>query len=187
MAPSFLSIFSIYSTFLGGIKALWRRRMAISAAKSHDSIESVNAIQSNSHWAVPGWGCAQSPVPDSGEKNFSNLPGTPSKSLPSSGGSFLTVMLAQVLAYWALSSSHFSRPRLGIGLDGLRRAFWLTHATVDAFVRMDDEHIFALVEAVHRTDLHAIHVFALNAIFDDDVGHSLLRPAIRKAPHLNPR
>ena len=73
------------------------------------------------------------------------------------------------------------KARLGIGLDGLRRTFWLTHATVDAFVRMDHEHIFALVEAVHRTDLHAIHVFALNAVFDDDVGHSLLRPAIRKA------
>jgi hypothetical protein len=36
---------------------------------------------------------------------------------------------------------------------------------------MDDEHVLALVEAIHRTDFHAIHVFALDAIFGDDVSH----------------
>src|SRR5215212_1000185 len=38
---------------------------------------------------------------------------------------------------------------------------------------MNYEHIFAFVEAVHRTHLHAVHVFALDAAFDDDVGHPL--------------
>jgi hypothetical protein len=40
---------------------------------------------------------------------------------------------------------------------------------------MDDEHILALVEAVHRTDFDAIHVLALDAVVVDDVGHPRLR------------
>jgi hypothetical protein len=35
---------------------------------------------------------------------------------------------------------------------------------------MDDEHVLALVEAVHRANLHAIHQLALDAAFVDDVG-----------------
>jgi hypothetical protein len=46
---------------------------------------------------------------------------------------------------------------------------------------MDDQHVFAFVEAVHRTHLHAIHEFALNAAFVDDVGHSKLRAEISSA------
>jgi uncharacterized ferritin-like protein (DUF455 family) len=36
---------------------------------------------------------------------------------------------------------------------------------------MDHEHVLAFVEAVHRTDFHAIHILALDAIFRDDIGH----------------
>jgi hypothetical protein len=36
---------------------------------------------------------------------------------------------------------------------------------------MDDEHVLALVEAVHRADLDAIHILALDAVLGDDVGH----------------
>jgi hypothetical protein len=36
---------------------------------------------------------------------------------------------------------------------------------------MDDEHILALVEAIHGAHLDAIHVFALDATFDDDISH----------------
>jgi hypothetical protein len=36
---------------------------------------------------------------------------------------------------------------------------------------MDHEHVVALVEAIDGADLDAIHVFALDAIFGDDVGH----------------
>jgi hypothetical protein len=39
---------------------------------------------------------------------------------------------------------------------------------------MDDEHVFAFVEAVHRTHFHAVHVFTFDAIIDDDVSHSAL-------------
>jgi hypothetical protein len=36
---------------------------------------------------------------------------------------------------------------------------------------MDNEHIFALVEAIYGTYLNAIHKLALNAAFIDDIGH----------------
>jgi hypothetical protein len=36
---------------------------------------------------------------------------------------------------------------------------------------MDDEHVLALIKAVDWADLHAIGVFALDAVFIDDVGH----------------
>ena len=34
----------------------------------------------------------------------------------------------------------------------------------------DDEHVLALVEAVHGANLHAIHQLALDAAFVDDIG-----------------
>jgi hypothetical protein len=49
---------------------------------------------------------------------------------------------------------------------------------------MDDEHVLAFVEAVHGTDFHAIHVFALDAVFGDDVGHFLGAGALRKRDYL---
>jgi hypothetical protein len=36
---------------------------------------------------------------------------------------------------------------------------------------MDDEHVLALVEAVHWADLNAVGVFAADAALVDDVGH----------------
>jgi hypothetical protein len=38
---------------------------------------------------------------------------------------------------------------------------------------MDHEHVFALVEAIDRTNLDAIHVFALDAIVADDECHGI--------------
>ena len=61
---------------------------------------------------------------------------------------------------------------LRVGLDGLRRAFGLADAAIDALVGVDDEHVVALVEAIHRTHLDAVQVLALNAVFADDVGHT---------------
>src|SRR6185503_13655233 len=60
---------------------------------------------------------------------------------------------------------------IGIGHDRLGRAFGLADAAVDALIRVDDEHVLALVEAVHGADFDAIHVLALDAGFGDDVGH----------------
>jgi hypothetical protein len=36
---------------------------------------------------------------------------------------------------------------------------------------VNDEHVLALVEAIDRADLDAVHVFALDATFDDDISH----------------
>src|ERR1700722_10746689 len=47
--------------------------------------------------------------------------------------------------------------RFGIGLDRLGWTFRLADAAVDTFVRMDDEHVLALVETIDRADLDAIH------------------------------
>src|SRR5215475_5806854 len=63
------------------------------------------------------------------------------------------------------------QPRLGVRLDRVDWAFGFAHAAIDALVRMDNEHVLALVEAIHRAHLDAVHVFALNATFDDDVSH----------------
>jgi hypothetical protein len=70
-------------------------------------------------------------------------------------------------------------PWLCVGLDSVNRAFRLANAAIDAFVGVDDEHVLALVEAVHRTNLDAVHVLAANAALVDDVGQlSLLQKAI---------
>ena len=60
---------------------------------------------------------------------------------------------------------------LGVGYDGFSRALRHAHAAIDAFIRMDDEHIIAFVEAIHRTHFDAIHVFAFDAIIGDDKSH----------------
>ena len=36
---------------------------------------------------------------------------------------------------------------------------------------MNHKHVFTLVEAVHRADLDAVHIFAFDAVFGDNVGH----------------
>ena len=70
------------------------------------------------------------------------------------------------------------KPRLGIGLYRLGRAFGLAHAAIDALVGIDDEHVVALVEAIDRADLHAVHIFASDAVVGNDEGHrsGLWRP-----------
>src|SRR5208282_2123056 len=73
---------------------------------------------------------------------------------------------------------------VGIGLDRLDGALGLAHAAIDALVRMDDEHVLALVEAIDRADLDAVHVLALDASVVHDVSHRLLLlPSTGPAPH----
>jgi hypothetical protein len=60
--------------------------------------------------------------------------------------------------------------RLGVGLDRVDRAFRLADPAIDAFVRVDHEHVLALVEAVHGAHVDAVHGFAANAALVDDVG-----------------
>ena len=61
--------------------------------------------------------------------------------------------------------------RLGVGLDGVHRAFRLANPAIDAFVGVNHQHIGALVEAVHGADLDAVGIFAFDADFGDDVSH----------------
>ena len=70
----------------------------------------------------------------------------------------------------------FLKPGFAISLDGIDGAFRFANATVDAFVRMNDEHILALVETVHGANLDAVHGFAANAAIVDDVGQSGVLP-----------
>jgi len=114
-------------------------------------------------------------VPGSLEKYFSNLPSTPSNSFASGGWSFFWVMLGQLLAYSGVHLKPFLQPRLGIRLDGVGRTFGFANAAIDAFVRMDDQHVLALVEAVHGADFNTVGIFAFDAGFSDDVSHPVLR------------
>src|SRR5919112_5310244 len=68
----------------------------------------------------------------------------------------------------------FLKAALGVGKDRLGRALGLADAAVDALVGVDDEHVLALVEAIDRAHLDAIHIFAADAGIGDDVGHWLL-------------
>ena len=61
---------------------------------------------------------------------------------------------------------------LGVGLDGLGRAFGFTHAAVDAFVRVNDKHVFTFIKTIDRAHFNTVCVFALDAILDDNIGHA---------------
>ena len=71
----------------------------------------------------------------------------------------------------------FLKTWFSVRFDRVDRAFRLADPAVDAFVRMNDEHILALVEAVHGANLHAIHQLTLDAAFVDDVGQLGVLPA----------
>ena len=62
------------------------------------------------------------------------------------------------------------KPWFGVGLDRVDRAFRLSHPTIDAFIRVDHEHVLALVEAVHGAHFDAVHDFAANTALVDDEG-----------------
>ena len=55
-------------------------------------------------------------------------------------------------------------------LDRVDRAFRHADPAIDAFVRVDDEHVLALVEAVHGAHVDAVHDFAANTALVDDEG-----------------
>jgi hypothetical protein len=61
---------------------------------------------------------------------------------------------------------------LGLVLDGVDRAFGLADPAIYAFFRVNNEEVFALIEAVDRTDFDTVHQFATHACICDDVGHT---------------
>src|SRR5690606_38998338 len=62
-------------------------------------------------------------------------------------------------------------PFFGIGENRFGRAFRFAHPAVDAFIGVNHQHVFAFVETIHRTDFNAVHKFAADAIFSNDVRH----------------
>src|SRR4051812_40375276 len=58
-----------------------------------------------------------------------------------------------------------------LGYDRLNRALRLAERAVDALLGVDDEHVRAFMKAVHRANLHAVGVFALDAGLGDDESH----------------
>src|SRR6516225_1704477 len=81
----------------------------------------------------------------------------------------------------------FLKPGFAISLDSIDGAFRFANATVDAFVRMDDEHVLALVEAVHGAHLDAVHGFAANAAIVDDVGQLGPSRRLQRSTHVRDR
>ena len=89
----------------------------------------------------------------------------------------MTVTFGRIFAYSAFKRQPFLKARLGVRLDRVNRAFRLADPTIDAFVRVDHEHVLALVEAVHGAHVDTVHGFAANAAIVDDVRHSSVLPA----------
>lgn len=63
--------------------------------------------------------------------------------------------------------------RIAIGHDSFSRAFGFANAAIDTFIGIDDQHILTRIEAIDRTNLDAIHIFAANTSFGDDIRHRL--------------
>src|SRR5882672_11487897 len=73
----------------------------------------------------------------------------------------------------------FLKPRLGVWLDRVDRAFGLAHPAVDALVRMDNEHVLALIEAVDGAHLDAVHKLTANTAIIDDIGQLGVPPQLK--------
>src|SRR3954471_8075458 len=58
-----------------------------------------------------------------------------------------------------------------LGEDRLDRALGNAQRAVDAFVRIDDEHVRPFAEAIDRADVDAVGVLALDAGFGHNVSH----------------
>ena len=56
-------------------------------------------------------------------------------------------------------------------INGVNRTLGNAYRAVDALIRVDRQHVRPLAKAIHRTNVDAVRVFALDACFDDDVRH----------------
>lgn len=61
--------------------------------------------------------------------------------------------------------------RLGIRANGVRWAFGFTHTAINAFIRMNNQHVFTLIETIYGAYFDAVGVFARYAGIIDDIGH----------------
>src|SRR6266700_6577523 len=58
-----------------------------------------------------------------------------------------------------------------LGQDRVHRALGDAHGAIEAFIRVDHQHVRPLVEAVDGADIDAVGVLALDAALGDDVSH----------------
>lgn len=107
-----------------------------------------------------------------GAKVAFKLAGLAFEAVRIAGGFFLGSDIGPFGGVFAVELHPFKQV-LGFRQNGFRRAFRLADATVDAFIRIDDEHILALVETVHRADFDAVGVFAFDTGFGNDKSHDL--------------
>ena len=75
------------------------------------------------------------------------------------------------LRIFSIDAEPLFQARLGVRLDRFNRTLRLAYAAIDAFVRVNDQHVLALVKTIDGANLNAVHVFAFDAIVVDDIGH----------------
>ena len=97
------------------------------------------------------------------------MSGLPSHSLASAGG-LLHGNIGPCLGEFGVDPQPLFHTRFGVRLDRINWALGLTHAAIDTLIRVDDEHVLTLVEAIHGADFHTIHQLAFDAALIDDVG-----------------
>jgi len=102
--------------------------------------------------------------------------------LPVGRGRFFDRDIWPDFCVFRIQRQPFLKPWSGIRRNGIDGTFRFANATVDAFVGMDDEHVLALVEAVHGAHGDAVHGFAANAALVDDVGQLTFLPTDRGGP-----
>ena len=56
-------------------------------------------------------------------------------------------------------------------IDGLHRALWHAHGTVDALGGVDHELVIGVVDAIHRARPYASRVLRADTQFGDNIGH----------------
>ena len=70
-----------------------------------------------------------------------------------------------------LDESQLIGGHIFFGKDGVGGAFGDADGAVNALVGIDHQEVWTFAEAVHGANIHAIGVFALDAVFGDDVSH----------------
>src|SRR6185503_14839769 len=78
------------------------------------------------------------------------------------GGFLLHRDIGPGLGVFGVQPQPLLQARLGVRLDRVDGALRLADAAINAFVRVNDEHVLAFVEAVDRTNLDAVGVLTLN-------------------------
>jgi len=58
-------------------------------------------------------------------------------------------------------------------VDSINGAFGFTKCAVDAFIGVNDQKIWAFIEAVYGTNFDAVSMFAFDTVFYNNEGHSV--------------